>query len=520
MLLSSVAEAMFWSGRYIERAQALSRTIQAVERLSLDLPGRHLVGLVPLLPLVSGSDSAWPSDDAGEAAALRALALDDENASSVLGALRAARENLRQARVCAPPELWVAMNNQYLLLKDACEQPLPRVLDALSRVLEAGSRMKGVFESNMARDAAYSFLNIGVELERADMLLRVLGTLLPTMTANGWDRTFDDVRWTGLLQALGVRSMFRQRHHHQTDLALLMDFLAVDLASPRSVVHCLRLIEGELRHLPRAGQASLAVTMATSSAFALAHAAPDELLAAIEATLPALESVHRALVASYFPELQAVPLPRAESESEAELRVLDPFANLRREHAEIEAVLCVLEQLASQAERSDPVEPSELQCIVAYLTECGELGHHEKEEAILAPKLVEAGFDWNEGPVAAMRREHRHEHMFLSVLGHLARQRSPWSAEDLRRFGTDARALCHFLRSHMDHEQRDLFDQAARALPEQTKQTLARAFIDFDHRQRRDMGPARDRMAALVDKYQAIRGGSADSAGALRTSCA
>ena len=51
MLLSSVAEAMFWSGRYIERAQALSRTIQAVERLSLDLPGKHAEGLVPLLPL-------------------------------------------------------------------------------------------------------------------------------------------------------------------------------------------------------------------------------------------------------------------------------------------------------------------------------------------------------------------------------------------------------------------------------------------------------------------------------------
>ncbi|HET7541245.1 MAG TPA: alpha-E domain-containing protein, partial [Polyangiaceae bacterium] len=52
MLLSSVAEAMFWSGRYVERAQALSRTIQAIERLSLDLPGKHSAGLLPLLALV------------------------------------------------------------------------------------------------------------------------------------------------------------------------------------------------------------------------------------------------------------------------------------------------------------------------------------------------------------------------------------------------------------------------------------------------------------------------------------
>ncbi len=101
-----------------------------------------------------------------------------------------------------------------------------------------------------------------------------------------------------------------------------------------------------------------------------------------------------------------------------------------------------------------------------------------------------------------MRREHRHEHMYLRVLGQLARQSSPWSVEDGRRFATDARALSHFLRSHMDHERRDLFDQAAHALPEQIKKMLARAFIDFDARQQKDLAPARDRMSALLSKYQ------------------
>src|SRR6478609_10436441 len=127
MLLSSVAEAMFWSGRYIERAQALSRTIQAVERVSLDLPGKRSPGLVPLLSLIGepGADSA--AEGAGQAKALQLLSLDSENASSVLGALRAARENLRHARVAAPPELWVALNNQYLQLVGASGQPMPRV---------------------------------------------------------------------------------------------------------------------------------------------------------------------------------------------------------------------------------------------------------------------------------------------------------------------------------------------------------------------------------------------------------
>jgi len=493
---------MFWSGRYIERAQALSRTIQAVERLALDLPGKRSAGLVPLLSLVKEGQSESATKGISQEAALQTLALDAENASSVLGALRAARENLRHARVSAPPELWLALNNQYLQLVGASGQPMPRVLDALGNVLEAGSRIKGVFESNMARDAAYSFLNIGVELERADMLLRVLAALLPATTVSGWERTFDDVRWSGLLQALGVRSMYRQRHHHQTDLATLLDFVSIDMSSPRSVTHCLRLIEGELRNLPRAGQASAAVTVATSSAFALAHAESGELPAAITGTLAALAAVHVALVTSYFPELSAGSLPEAEHDPAAAEPLLDPFEYLQREHAETETVLRVLDQLAQHSEQCRSVEKDEIHAIVSYLTECGELGHHEKEEAILAPKLIEHGFDWNDGPVAAMRREHRHEHMYLSVLGQLARQRSPWSREDSRRFATDARALSQFLRSHMDHERRDLFDQAARTLPEQTKKALARAFLDFDLRQKNDFAPARARIALLIGKYQ------------------
>jgi len=288
----------------MERAQALSRSIQAVERLALDLPGPHRAGLSSLLPLVNAgkpSDAKQPS----QMEVLHALALDDDNPSSVLGALHAARENLRHARVAAPPELWVALNGQYRLLKDASEQALPRVLDALGSVLEAGSRLRGVFESNMAREPAYFFLNIGVELERADMLLRVLGALLPTATASGWQRPYDDVRWSGLLQALGVHSLYRQRHHHQTDLSALLSFLTVEAASPRSVVYCLRLVEADMCNLPRSGQVSAAVTVATSSAFALARAAASELPEAIDATLSALASVHQALANVYFPELEA-----------------------------------------------------------------------------------------------------------------------------------------------------------------------------------------------------------------------
>jgi uncharacterized alpha-E superfamily protein len=305
MLLSSVAEAMFWSGRYLERARALARAIQSVERLSLDLPGKHALGLRPLLALV-GDRAELNAPETSQAAMLHALALNQEDPSSVLGALGAARENLRQARVVAPPELWLALNNQYHELLAVAEEPMPRVLEALGHVLEVGSRISGVIESSMARDETHSFLSVGVELERADMLLRVLAVLLPALAVHGWERTFDDVRWGGLLSALGVHSMYRRRHHHQVETATLLDFLAVDMASPRSVAHCLRRIEDALRPLPRAAQVLLAVALATSSASALARANcqenSQEIEQGIDAALAALAAVHESLQSCYFPE--------------------------------------------------------------------------------------------------------------------------------------------------------------------------------------------------------------------------
>jgi uncharacterized alpha-E superfamily protein len=302
MLLSSVAETMFWSGRYMERAQALARSIRAVERLSLDLPGRHALGLQPLLELVAKPAASSNGSDPDEAGALFALALNPDDPSSVLGALHAARENLRQARVVAPPELWLGLNSQYMSLREAPSEKTSRVLDALGTVLEAGSRIHGVLESSMARDAAYSFLTIGVELERADMLLRVLAALLPAMTTVGWEKAFDDVRWAGLLAALGVQSMYRRRHHYQLELATLLEFLLVDTTSPRSVVYCLRSIEDQLGSLPRASQVREAVARARSGAFALTHASPEEVDEKTTAVLDLLASVHMALQNAYFPD--------------------------------------------------------------------------------------------------------------------------------------------------------------------------------------------------------------------------
>ena len=308
MLLSSAAEAMFWMGRYLERAQSLARTVQAYERLSLDLPGAQSLDLRPLLGFV-GREAQGPAAIAETGALLHAVVLDPDTPSSVLGAVCQARANLRRGRVTTPPEVWATLNRLYVQLSDVDTTHTTSVLSVLEDVVASGSRIEGELTASMTRDAAYSFLRIGFHLERADMLVRAMKVLLPVIGPSGPERAFDDVRWAGLLEAIGARSMYRRRHHTRVDLSAVLEFLVLEDRFPRSLVHCLRVIDEELRSLPLHTGARAQLSSSSQTVLALAPASGAELPAQLCRALSALAALHASVTASYFPDLLQPSLP-------------------------------------------------------------------------------------------------------------------------------------------------------------------------------------------------------------------
>lgn len=497
MLLSSDAEAMYWCGRYVERAQALSRVVSTYQRLGMDLPGARGLDLRPLLPLVNESGGASAPSD--HAALVRALVFDDHNPSSVLGALTAARENLRGARVVAPPELWQILNRVHATVSEASGGSEATMLEALESTLAAGERFEGERSRGMLRDAAYAFLTIGCQLERADMLLRTLGLLVPLLRPNGWERAFDDVRWVGLLDALGVTSMYRRTLHSSADLPRLLGLVLVAKECPRSLAFCTDAIARELSCLPRAGRVRSTLAVVEREGASLSRSAGLALTPDLLAALPSLEALHEAVRAGYFPTHAeaVVGAPRSTAPAAA---LTDPFRYLGLEHERADCALRVLAELADRAARGQPIDRADLVTVVEFLTDFAELAHHEKEESILTPELVAAGFDWYDGPLAAMRREHRQEHYFVRALSQLASETAAWSHPSTLTFVELSREFCRFMRHHMDHEQHDLFEQAARTLSVEAKDRMLAAFVSFD-RQRRELPSAGVSVEALLLKY-------------------
>ena len=94
-MLSRLAEAFYWIGRYLERAEATTRLLS--EHYMLTVEDRSVADDVAASVVLEAL--SIPSGDVTTPAMLvRALACDVGNPSTVVGAVSAARENARAVR--------------------------------------------------------------------------------------------------------------------------------------------------------------------------------------------------------------------------------------------------------------------------------------------------------------------------------------------------------------------------------------------------------------------------------------
>jgi uncharacterized alpha-E superfamily protein len=215
MLLARMAEAVYWAGRHLERAEGTARIVQVHTDAHVDLPVGEDVGWEPLLA-IAGVDSefaeryqaaAGPEDArAAEEDVIEFLLHGEGNESSILASMTAARENLRTARPVVPREAWEACNNLWLSSNDLLEEAHTREgrVRWLRRVIAGCQCIHGILLGTMSRDEAMSFLVLGQNIERADLTTRVLDVRSDSLHAPGADDPYDVVHWMAVLRSLAA----------------------------------------------------------------------------------------------------------------------------------------------------------------------------------------------------------------------------------------------------------------------------------------------------------------------------
>ena len=109
VLLSRYAECLFWLARYVERAENLARILDVNETFSRDSRGGQNWRSV----LQLYGDEARFKEKHGEATAqavLRFYVTDAANPTSIVSAVRLARENARALRPLISNEMWTQVN--------------------------------------------------------------------------------------------------------------------------------------------------------------------------------------------------------------------------------------------------------------------------------------------------------------------------------------------------------------------------------------------------------------------------
>jgi uncharacterized alpha-E superfamily protein/transglutaminase-like putative cysteine protease len=319
MLLARVAESVYWAGRYLERAEDMSRIVQVHGETHVDLPVGADVGWSPLLDACGadqtsvdrlrrqaarGGSADQPGPPVSEATVVGFVVTDRDNPSSILSALAAARDNLRVARPVVPREVWELINDLWIALSADAHQIPTRELRVgwLRRTIDECSRMNGVLASTMRRDEAMAFISIGQQIERADITARILSVRADSAAPTRGRDPYDEVHWMALLRSLAAYQPFRRAMPARPDNGATLRFLLQDDAFPRAVSSCLSELRATVKRLP-ANEEVLAACTDASVLVADApvdRLTPSELRSLVRGFHLALSAIHERLDATYF----------------------------------------------------------------------------------------------------------------------------------------------------------------------------------------------------------------------------
>jgi uncharacterized alpha-E superfamily protein len=308
MLLSRVAEHIYWAGRYLERAEGTARLVKTHTELFIDLPRSVGLGWAPLLA-VTGSREAFDDgyDRVTEDDVVAFLLAEPENHGSVIASVEAARENLRVTRGLVPRRMWEVLNEtrQWVHVSAVAGCARGGRMMWTEEVIRRCHTIIGTAASTMSRDLAYAFLEVGRLVERADMTSRVLDVQAGILMRTDADTPipYTDLTWMAMLRSLGGEQMYRRQMGGVISAANTIQFLLRDSAFPRSVEYCLIEIMRLLPELPHNGGA---LDAAITSYRLLDAVAPGDVdMAGIHRFVDDLQltlgELHGQLAATYFP---------------------------------------------------------------------------------------------------------------------------------------------------------------------------------------------------------------------------
>ncbi len=245
-MLARTAEQLFWSGRYLVRAEDTARLLDVTyHRLLEATPSEEATAWTDVLDVVGLRERFLAEGRTVTSAAVSEyLVLDPNNPGSILSSVEQARRNARGVREHLTVEFWEVVNSFHLEMasRNLAFQLAVQPSDLYRFVRSGVQSVMGTADGTWTRDDGWRFFMLGVHLERAELTARLLRVRQPRHAA-------DEVHeWYATLRVTSALSAYR-RKYRDLDPAFLLDLLLLSTDMPRSVLFSLRHAEDILRRV-------------------------------------------------------------------------------------------------------------------------------------------------------------------------------------------------------------------------------------------------------------------------------
>ncbi|MCU0942517.1 MAG: alpha-E domain-containing protein [Hydrogenophaga sp.] len=258
-MLSRTADHLFWMSRYTERAENTARMLDVNYQTSL-LPQSAAVaqvgweGLLTISELMPAFRTKYGDNAVTPRNVLDFMVRDENNPSSIVACLRAARENARAVRGALTTELWEMQNQTWLELNRVLQgKGFERDPGQFFEWVKFRSHLsRGVAIGTMLQDEAFHFYRMGTFLERADNTARLLDVKFHAVhsdffgAASELDQEYDFYHWSAILRSVSGFEVYRKVYRDVITPERVAELLILRADMPRSLAASLNEVVNNL----------------------------------------------------------------------------------------------------------------------------------------------------------------------------------------------------------------------------------------------------------------------------------
>jgi uncharacterized alpha-E superfamily protein len=257
MMLSRVADSLYWMSRYLERAEHIARLLGMLHEtlLESDVPDddaswrRVLASLDALPPGTSPGTYRVSGSLAYRVTGL--LTFDPHHLPSITQSIMQARDNARQVREQTSTEMWEQLNRLYLALRSMTLREMWRgeTIEFYHDVINDLHLFHGITDATMSHGEGWHFIQLGRYMERAQLVAALLAIHYGGSEEASAPPAETTLEWINLLKMCTAFEAYCKVYTADVQPGRIAEYLVFDPDFPRSIRFAVDMVQTQLQRI-------------------------------------------------------------------------------------------------------------------------------------------------------------------------------------------------------------------------------------------------------------------------------